>query len=56
MGNILGVLRTSPAQTFTNVTFPEGYTVAQMGARLQKDVPRLTAANFVAAATAAQIR
>ena len=51
MGNIVAALRTSPAQTFTNVTFPEGYTVARMAARLQKTVPRLTAANFVAAAT-----
>ena len=43
MGNIVATLRTSPAQTFTNVTFPEGYAVARMGARLEKTVPRLTA-------------
>ena len=56
MGNIVAALRTSPAQTFTNVTFPEGYAVARMGARLEKTVPRLTAANFVAAATSGQIQ
>jgi UPF0755 protein len=56
LGNIVAALRTSPGQTFTNVTFPEGYAVARMGARLEKTVPRLTAANFVAAATGGQIR
>jgi len=56
MGNILAALRTSPAQTFTNVTFPEGYALARMGARLEKTVPRLSAANFVAAATNGQIQ
>jgi UPF0755 protein len=55
MGNIVAVLRTSPAETFTNVTFPEGYAIARMGARLQKTVPRLSAAKFVAAATTGQI-
>ncbi len=49
-------LRTSPEQTFTNVTFPEGYAVARMGARLETTVPRLTAANFIAATTTGQIR
>ncbi|HEY8093720.1 MAG TPA: endolytic transglycosylase MltG [Acidimicrobiales bacterium] len=56
LGNIVGTLRTSPEQTFTNVTFPEGYGVDRMGARLEKTAPRLTAANFVAAATGGQVR
>ena len=56
LGNIVRALRTSPEQTFTNVTFPEGYAVARMGARLETTVPRLTAANFIAAATTGQIR
>ena len=34
--------RRRPTQTFTNVAFPEGYTVAQMAARLQETVPRLS--------------
>jgi UPF0755 protein len=55
MGNIVRALRTSPEQTYTNVTFPEGYAVARMGARLEKTVPQLKAANFVAAATNGQI-
>ncbi len=55
MGNIVGILRTSPTETYTNVTFPEGYAVARMGARLEKSVPRLSAAKFVAAATSGQI-
>ena len=31
MGNVLGRLRTPPGQTYTKVTFPEGFTVAQDG-------------------------
>jgi UPF0755 protein len=56
MGNIVAALRTSPEQTFTNVTFPEGYAVARMGARLQRDVPRLSAAKFVQATSDGKIR
>jgi UPF0755 protein len=56
MGNIMKALRTSPTQTFTNVTFPEGYAVARMGARLERDAPRLSADKFVAAATSGAIR
>ena len=41
MGNILAVLRTPPAQTFDNVVFPEGFTIAQIGQRLQETIPRL---------------
>ena len=46
MGNILAVLRTPPAQTYTNVTFPEGFTVARWAPAWQKTVPRLTAAEL----------
>jgi len=56
MGNIVKSLRTSPTQTFSNVTFPEGYAVARMGARLERDAPRLSADRFVAAATSGKIR
>ena len=34
MGNVLGRLRTPPGQTYTKVTFPEGFTVAKMADRL----------------------
>lgn len=47
MGNIMGSLNTPPAQTFVNVTFPEGYTVEQVAARLAEKVPRLDAAGFL---------
>jgi UPF0755 protein len=50
MGNIMGALNTSPAETFTKVTFPEGYIVAQMAARLAEKVPQLSADSFLQAA------
>ena len=56
LGNIMKALRTSPTQTFINVTFPEGYAVARMGARLERDAPRLSAEKFVTAATSGAIR
>ncbi len=56
MGNILAVLRTPPAQTFDNVVFPEGFTIAQIGKRLQDTIPRLQQANVIQAATDGQIR
>lgn len=49
MGNIASALRTPPNATFSSVTFPEGYTVAQIGRRLQQKIPRLSASKFVAA-------
>lgn len=50
MGNILGRLRTPPNETYTKVTFPEGYTVAQIAARLERDMSTMTAADVFAAA------
>jgi UPF0755 protein len=47
MGNIMAVLNTPPEQTFTNVTFPEGFTLEQMASRLAEKVSRLDAANFL---------
>ena len=49
MGNIAGALRRSPNATFTSVTFPEGFTVAQMARRLATRVPRLDAQQFISA-------
>ena len=51
MGNLMRVLRTPPEQTYTSVTFPEGFTVDKMANRLAERVPRLAVADFVAAAT-----
>lgn len=53
VGNLLGVLRTPPAQTFTSVVFPEGFTLAQMGRRLADRVPGTDAERFVELATTA---
>ncbi len=50
MGNILGRLRTPPEQTYTKVTFPEGFTVAQIAARIDRDMATMTEADFLAAA------
>ena len=47
MGNLMAVLNTPPAQTFVNVTFPEGYTVEQIAARLEEKVPRLDSETFM---------
>ena len=51
MGNIMAALNTPPEQTFTNVTFPEGFTLQQMASRLAEKVPRLDAANFLQQST-----
>ena len=51
IGNIMGTLRTPPAQTYTKVTFPEGFTIAQMATRLEESGERMTAAEFLTAAT-----
>lgn len=50
MGNIMRVLSTPPSETFTKVTFPEGFTIERMAARLEEKVARLSAAEFEVAA------
>ena len=47
MGNLMAALNTPPAQTFVNVTFPEGYTLEQIANRLADKVPRLDATTFL---------
>ena len=56
MGNVLGRLRTPPGQTYTRVTFPEGFTIERMGDRLDSSVDRLTAEEFTSVATDGSIR
>jgi len=56
MGNIMRILRTPPSETFTKVTFPEGYTFEKMGLRLEDKVPRMSAVDFNVAASDGQIR
>jgi UPF0755 protein len=56
MGNVLGRLRTPPGQTYTKVTFPEGFTIERMAERLDTSVERLTAEEFLAAAADPTLR
>jgi UPF0755 protein len=56
MGNVLGRLRTPPSQTYSRVTFPEGFTVAQMAQRLDNAIDRLSAEEFMAALDSGTIR
>ena len=55
-GNIMRILRTPPSETFTKVTFPEGYTFEKMALRLEQRVPRLSAVAFDIAATDGGVR
>ena len=55
MGDIMARLGTPPAATFVNVTFPEGFTIDQMGTRLAERTLRLSADSFVAAAESSTI-
>lgn len=50
MGNIMRILRTPPSETFTKVTFPEGFTIERMALRLEEKVSRLLAVEFETAA------
>ena len=50
MGNVLARLRTPPSETYTKVTFPEGFSVQQIAARLERDMATMTAADVLAAA------
>jgi len=56
MGNVLGRLRTPPGQTYTRVTFPEGFTLERMAERLDTTVERLSSEEFMAAATEGGLR
>jgi UPF0755 protein len=56
MGRIAAILETPPSQTFTKVTFPEGFTLRLMAKRLANTVPRLNETDFLAAAAAGDIR
>ena len=55
MGNVLARLRTPPGQTYSSVTFPEGFTVDRMAARLDSSVERMTGVDFLAAASDQQV-
>ena len=55
MGNVLARLKTPPAETTTNVTFPEGFTIAQMGRRVEGVVERMDEAEFIASANSSSV-
>lgn len=56
VGNILGRLRTPPSQTYTKVTFPEGFTVSQIAERLERDLATIDAADFLTAAAEPRVQ
>jgi UPF0755 protein len=55
IGNVLARLRTPPSETYIQVTFPEGFTIQQMAARLAEQQPRLSVDAFIAAANAPDV-
>lgn len=55
MGNIVRVLRTPPNETYSKVTFPEGFTLTQMARRLAETMPGISAKRFVQLATSGDI-
>ena len=50
MGNLLARLRTPPDETYTKVTFPEGFTLGQIAVRLERDMATMTYPDVIAAA------
>ena len=56
MGNVMLALATPPYDTYRQVTFPEGYSIANMASRLNTAMPRLSDAAFEQAATDGRIR
>jgi UPF0755 protein len=49
MGNVLARLRTPPSQTYSKVTFPEGFTVAEMATRLDQEIVPMGRRRFLRA-------
>ena len=56
MGDVMARLATPPAATFVKVTFPEGFTIVQMGERLADRTLRLNADQFIALASSSDIQ
>src|SRR5690606_10992307 len=55
MGDVLAGLRTPPAEATQRITFPEGFTLGQIAARLAEEQPTLSAEAFLAATETAVI-
>lgn len=47
VGDVLGTLRTPPSETYQRVTFPEGFTVAQIAGRLDERISTMSADEFI---------
>lgn len=56
LGNVMRVLRTPPSLTYTDVTFPEGFTLEKMSQRLSAKLPRVDPQAFMTAVTDGSIR
>lgn len=56
MGNVLDTLETPPGQTYTKVTFPEGFTIDRMATRLESTIGRMSADDFENASSDRAIR
>lgn len=56
LGNVLGRLRIPPERTFNRVTFPEGFTLVQMGERLGRTMELMDAEEFMSVAASGEIR
>jgi UPF0755 protein len=56
LGNVMRVLRTPPSLTYTDVTFPEGFTLERMSQRLATKLPRLDPREFMTVVTDGSIR
>ena len=56
LGNVMRVLRTPPSLTYTNVTFPEGFTLEKMSQRLGAKLPLIDPQAFMTAVTDGSIR
>jgi UPF0755 protein len=50
MGNVLARLRTPPSQTYSKVTFPEGFTVDEIATRLGEEIVPMRRKRFLRAA------
>lgn len=49
MGDIMAILNTPPSITYAKVTFPEGFTIAQIARRLEDKTKRITEGDVLAA-------
>lgn len=47
MGDVLGVLRTPPSETYVRITFPEGFTVEQMAERAGERIEQMESGRFL---------